>query len=314
MNPILALLATLVTDPALLASITAKINEQKFVVRTEAEEATYKENLMKNVNKDEIIKEEKKMWARRIEEDIEEASGVKKNADELHHQYAKRVIAAMQKASDDLKAKVDTYEKDGSSATTVWKTKYETLEKQSKDAITAKEAELANLKKENEVNGRRTKLSEVFDPIKAKFLTDLPGYFKEYEKNVVDDVLRNSAVIDGKLVLVDENGNPRKDQQLNNIEVGSYLTDKFKDVIKPDQQQQGGGTQPPTPGKPPVPPAGGGAPAGSKVDASKYAQTQFASQSEVTKALMKDGLLQGSKEFDELFGTIVQQKNITKIF
>jgi hypothetical protein len=308
---LLLLLKGMVTDPALLASIEAKLKTEKLVIRSEAEEATFKENLLKNVDKDTIIKEEKKMWARRIEEDIEEATGIKKKPDELHHQYMKRVLAEKDAAEKLLKDKVEGYEKDGGSGSSVWKTKYEALEKQSKEAIAAKEAELTTLKKDNEANTRKAKLDEVYGPIRSKFLSDLPSYFTEYEKTVQADVLKKSTVIDGVLVMTDENGNPMKDQQLNNIKVETYLADKFKDVIKPDQQQTGAGTKPPVAGQPPKPAAPA---AGGKFDLNRALAGNFATQSEVTEALGKEGLLQGTKEFDEAFAKIVETKNITKIF
>ncbi len=306
MNPILiAIIQSMVTDGTLQAALLAKIKEGNLIVRTATEEEQYKKNLI-DTNKEEIIKEEKKIWMRRIEDDVKELTGIKQNPSEPYHEFMKRGFKAMNEKIDTL-----TREKEaamsGKDGDSVWKTKYETLETQSKAALLAKDTELQNLQKSVSTTQRRSELDKVFAPIQSKFIDQLPSFFNDYKEQVIQDVLGKSAVIDGKLVLVDENGNPRKDTNLNNISVESHLAEKFKDVIKPEVQQPGSGTQPPKGANPPAP-----AP-GTPFNVSSI-PADVTTQGALMDHLGKQGLLQGTPEFDTAFATAVKEKNITKVF
>ncbi len=311
MEQILAIIRQLIADAGLQGQVINKITEGKFVVRTAAEEEQYKANLIAT-NKEDIIKEEKKIWMRRIEDDVREITGLKQNPSEPYHDFMKRGFKSLNEKIDALdieKKKLEaTAGKDGGE---VWKTKYETLEQQSKEAIRVKDEAMLALQTKVATSERRAELDKVFLPIKAKFIDTLPGFFVDYEAQVISETLAKSAVIDGKLVLVDEKGNPRKDAQLNNIAVESFLTDKFKDVIKVDKTQTGGGTTPPAgtpPGAPPPPP-----PAGTPFNTGTI-PGEVKTQGQLIDFLGKQGLLQGTKEYDEAFAKSVQEKNITKLF
>lgn len=307
-----AVILATITDPALAQSLIAKITEQKFTVRTAAEEEAFKTNLLATVNKEEIISAEKAIWMRRIEDDVREITGLKQNPSEPYHQFMKRGFKALQDKVAEIEREKEALESNkGTGDAAVWKTKYETLEKQSKEALAAKDATLAELNKSVETSKRRTELDKAFAPIRAKFVDQLPGYFKDYEENVINEVLAKSAIIDGKLVLVDEAGNPRKDGNLANILVEQHLTEKFKDVIKTDQQQAGAGTGPAGEGKNP---GAAAAPAKGVPFNTATIPSTITTQAQLTEHLGKAGLLQGSKEFDEAFTKTVQEKNITKVF
>lgn len=307
---LIAIIRALVTDAALQTNLIAKITEGKFIVRTAAEEEQYKSNLLAT-SKEDIIKEEKKIWMRRIEDDVKEMTGLKQNPSEPYHEFMKRGFLAMnEKISTLTTEKKQLEDSKGKDADSVWKTKYDTLEQQSKQAILEKDNELKNLRTSVEESNRKGELDKVFAPIESKFIDQLPGFFSDYKNQVIADVLKKSAMIDGKLVLVDENGNPRKDQQLNNITVESHLSEKFKDVIKTDKTQPGGGSKPPAPGAPPAPTA----PAPGTPFNTGSVPAEVKTQNDLTEFLGKQGLLQGTKEFDEAFSKTVAEKNITKLF
>ncbi len=307
-----AVILATITDPAVAQALIAKLTEQKFTARTEAEEESFKTNLLATVNKEEIIKEEKKIWMRRIEDDVRELTGLKQHSSEPYHDFMKRGFKALQDKVKDIETeKLALEQSKGGAEGGVWKTKYETLEAQSKAALLAKDATLAELNKSVEEGKRKGELDKVFNPIAAKFVDQLPGFFNDYKDQVINDTLKKSATIDGKLVLIDENGNPRKDANLNNITVESFLNDKFKDVIKTDKTQGGAGTTPPGAGNPNpgTPPAGAGQPFNVAA-----IPVEVNTQNLLTEHLGKSGLLQGTKEFDEAFAKAVQEKNITKVF
>lgn len=307
---LLAIIRATIVDPTLAATLTAKLTEQKFVVRTAQEEEQYRTNLLSTVNKEDIIKEEKKIWMRRVEDDVKELTGLTQKSSEPYHEFMKR---GFKKVQDDLEALKLQKEQLEASAKTgadggVWKQKYETLEQQSKAAIAAKEQELTTLQKTVSLTQRRQELDKAFQPMQSKFIDQLPGFFNDYKEQVLADVVNRSALIDGKLVLVDENGNPRKDSNLNNITVESYLGEKFKDVIKVTKEQPGAGSKPPAPGTPPVPTPVGGTFNVATVPA------EVTTQGQLVEFLGKQGMLQGSPEFDKAFAETVTQKNITKLF
>ncbi len=308
-----AVILATVTDATLAQALIAKITEQKITARTPAEEESFKTNLLATINKDEIVNEEKRIWMRRVEDDVKEITGLKQGPSEPYHVFMKRGFKALQDKADDLQREKEALEANkGTGDAAIWKTKYETLEKQSQQALAAKDQTLAELNKSVESGKRRTELDKVFNPIKSKFIDQLPGFFNEYQEGVINDVLAKSALIDGKLVLVDEQGNPRKDNNLANILVETHLQEKFKDVIKGDKEQAGSGAKPPGGG---APPAGGGAGAGGGTPFNTATiPAEVNTQSKLTEHLGKAGLLQGSKEFDEAFTKVVQEKNITKVF
>lgn len=299
---LLAIVRATITDTALQTQLIAKLSEPKFVVRTSEEDDQFKKNLLATINKDEILKEEKKLWMRRVEDDVLTSTGIKQNPSEPYHEYYKRAVKTIQDELSAIKAEKEKIEASSAAVGGVWKTKYETLEAQSKAAITEKEQALADLQKKVGTSERRSELEKVFSPLRSKFVDQLPSFFSEYQESVLSDVLNKSALIDGVLVLVDENGNPRKDQSLNNIKVESFLSEKFKDVTKQDRQQPGGGTQPPA-----------GTTATNGFNVSGIPQ-EVTSQNKLIEHLGKHGLLQGTKEFDKAFAEGVAAKNITKVF
>src|SRR6187402_3537189 len=158
MEELLAILAASGVDAALIATIKASMIAKKVAVRTETEEATYKSNLLSS-SKDEIIKEEKKTWMRRIEDDIKELTGLTQKSGEPYHEFMKRGFKKIQEDKDKAEAKVVEFE--SGDAGGVWKTKYQNLEAQSKTAIEAKEKEIVQIKKDNEITQRSVELGKI---------------------------------------------------------------------------------------------------------------------------------------------------------
>lgn len=308
MEELLALLAASGVDAALIATLKAGMIAKKMAVRSETEETTFKANLLSS-SKEEIIKEEKKTWMRRIEDDIKELTGLNQKAGEPYHEFMKRGFKKVQELKDAAEAKVTEFESaDGG----VWKTKYQNLEAQSKTAIEAKEKELADFKKVNEVTQRSVELNKIVSPMEAKFISEVPSYFNDYKASVLKDVLNQSAIVDGKLVMVDAQGAPMKDANLANILVENFLTEKFKDVIKTDKQQEGAGSK--KPNKEDVPDTSKSkAKAGQPINV-EDAPKAFANQGEIITYLGKKGGLQGTKEYNDAFDKLVTEKNVTKIF
>lgn len=306
MDELIALINATIVDPTLAAKLIADIKTKELAVRTKDEQKQFETNFLEQ-NKDTLTQAEKQAMRIRIEDDIKSAiPGFKQNPSEPYHEFMKRGIKSLQDKVNALTTEKTALEQaKAGDADSVWKTKYETLEQQSKAALTVKDQEIVTLRTTTAKQERLTKLQEVFGPIESKFMDQLPGYFNDYKRGVVDSVLNSSAMIDGVLVLVDENGNPRKDTNLNNITVEGHLKERFKDVIKPDVQQPGTGNK--NSGKPPATPQGTGVNTGA-------IPNDVDTQNKLTQWLGKQGLLQGSKEFDEAFSKAVTERKIEKIF
>jgi hypothetical protein len=297
MEELLAIIRATITDPALAKQLTDQLTAKKLTVRSETEETQYKDNLL-NQERPRIEAEERRKLKGSIEQDFRElVPDVIQQAGEEYHKYYKRAVQKM-------KDKIAELEAAGAGTDVVPKGKYDKLEADSKKALADKDAELARLKQATERQERLNILNQALTPIEQTFMTELPSYFQDYKKVVVEETLAKSAVIDGVLVLVDDQGNPLKDSNLNNIPVENHFKTKFKDVIKVHDAKPGAGTKP----------AAGPPPGGSGGGGSMNIPATVDTQGKLTEHLMKAGLAQGTKEFDEAFSKAVTEKNITKIF
>lgn len=295
-----------VPDAALQATLIAALEATKTVARTPEEEDQYKANLL-TASKDDLIKEEKQIIMRRVEDDVKELTGLRQKPSEPYHEFMKRGFKELKGKLEDIEAQKEEWEKSGGSQDGVWKQKYTTLETQSKTALSEKDREMETLKKSVAATERRIELDKVLNPLASKFAPDLPSYFNDFKENVIRETVALSAIIDGKLVLVDEQGNPRKDNNLNNILVEDHLKLKFKDVIREDRQQGGSGNK----GGGTPPPGGNG---GGKAPVSiNNVPEEVNSEAKLTEFLGKQGLLQGTKDFDDNYSRIIKEKNITKL-
>jgi hypothetical protein len=121
-----------------------------------------------------------------------------------------------------------------------FKRKQEEIESNAQKTIAEKDKELEELRNKYQMTEKQTKLQEVFAPIKAKFKSDLPSYFQSHERTVLNEVLKNTAEKDGKLIMLNSDGSEMKDNSFNNVTAESYLAEQFKDVFKDERKPQGG--------------------------------------------------------------------------
>jgi hypothetical protein len=268
--------------------------DQKMIVRTPAEEATFKTNFEATIAADLT-----KNHAEKLEADVKALTGIDKvDANEKYYDYFKRAtkkalesVTTLQNELAELrgkanltdaeKARIKQLEKGIEDKETEWKTKYSELEKTHKrtQAEAVVKADAAKLR--------------------SKFKADLPASVIEIlEKTAVDDLVNNSTVAeDGTLIFLDAEKKPINDPTTFKPKTAeAILADKhFKDIIDTGKKVEGPGTGTGTQGQQGQQGGGGaaftwgGVPAGVK------------SQRGVTDHLLKAGVLQDSKEWMEVF-------------
>ena len=258
-----------------------------FIVRTADEERTYLENF-KTAEVEKSISPKISEVHSRYDEDIFAVTGLKKKPDEKTYDFNKRVLA-------DLKAKADKHpeleqeiaslrEKVGKNADAKILADLENVRSEFATFKTAKEKELEDLRKETELNKKRSLIeAEInvfeFDP------TIKEGVMKVFKDTTINALLNSSEFRDGQLVFLDDKGNPLRNQATNMAvyTANEIVADRMKDVIKQKRVITG----PSKPGDPSVPPKSIPDTVKTKVELSDY--------------LLKEGLKRGSKEYDEAY-------------
>lgn len=264
-----------------------------------------------------------------LDNDILATSGIAKDGTEKTYDYAKRVITTLKQGADSLAAKQKEVE-----ALTKEKTRLEGViasggsDAETKKALTKAQADLANVTKEyttlktkfdNQESEHAKQLLDVkmegeFNKASAsvKFKADLP--------KAVTDVLLSQAIakvkamnpeyIDdgkgGKVLAFMQNGTPLRnpDTNLNPYTASELVQKELKEmgVLEAGRTQTGAGT---------------GGQRGGQEDGQTYdltgARTQTEASEIITKQLLAQGKVIGSKEYQEAFGKAWKDNNIKSL-
>lgn len=264
-----------------------------------------------------------------LDNDILATSGIAKDGTEKTYDYAKRVITTLKQGADSLAAKQKEVD-----ALTKEKTRLEGViasggsDAETKKALTKAQADLANVTKEyttlktkfdNQESEHAKQLLDVkmegeFNKASAsvKFKADLP--------KAVTDVLLSQAIarvkamnpeyIDdgkgGKVLAFMQNGTPLRnpDTNLNPYTASELVQKELKEmgVLEAGRIQTGAGTG----GQ------GGGQTGGQTYDLTG-ARTQTEASEIITKQLLAQGKVIGSKEYQEAFGKAWKDNNIKSL-
>lgn len=264
-----------------------------------------------------------------LDNDILATSGIAKDGTEKTYDYAKRVITTLKQGADSLAAKQKEVD-----ALTKEKTRLEGViasggsDAETKKALTKAQADLANVTKEyttlktkfdNQESEHAKQLLDVkmegeFNKASAavKFKADLP--------KAVTDVLLSQAIakvkamnpeyIDdgkgGKVLAFMQNGTPLRnpDTNLNPYTASELVQKELKEmgVLEAGRTQTGAGTG----GQ------GGGQGGGQTYDLTG-ARTQTEASEIITKQLLAQGKVIGSKEYQEAFGKAWKDNNIKSL-
>jgi hypothetical protein len=185
------------------------------------------------------------------------------------------------KGTEAMQQKIKELEEKAANDIAEWKNKYE-------DAT----GQLSTFKKSQGING-------IYADIKAKFkpADQLGNFFKSHEKAVLEEVTKNSVEEDGVWYLTDKEGSIQKDSNWNKVKVSDYLQEQFKDAIQEDPKRKGGAGTDPERGGP------------GSIDPTTLTPENYATISEVKNErdllddLLKQGLVQGTKQFTEIFAS-----------
>lgn len=264
-----------------------------------------------------------------LDNDILATSGIAKDGTEKTYDYAKRVITTLKQGADSLAAKQKEVD-----ALTKEKTRLEGViasggsDAETKKALTKAQADLANVTKEyttlktkfdNQESEHARQLLDVkmegeFNKASAsvKFKADLP--------KAVTDVLLSQAIakvkamnpeyIDdgkgGKVLAFMQNGTPLRnpDTNLNPYTASELVQKELKEmgVLEAGRIQTGAGSG----GQ------GGGQTGGQTYDLTG-ARTQTEASEIITKQLLAQGKVIGSKEYQEAFGKAWKDNNIKSL-
>lgn len=264
-----------------------------------------------------------------LDNDILATSGIAKDGTEKTYDYAKRVITTLKQGADSLAAKQKEVD-----ALTKEKTRLEGViasggsDAETKKALTKAQADLANVTKEyttlktkfdNQESEHAKQLLDVkmegeFNKASAsvKFKADLP--------KAVTDVLLSQAIakvkamnpeyIDdgkgGKVLAFMQNGTPLRnpDTNLNPYTASELVQKELKEmgVLEAGRTQTGAGSG----GQ------GGGQTGGQTYDLTG-ARTQTEASEIITKQLLAQGKVIGSKEYQEAFGKAWKDNNIKSL-
>lgn len=263
---------------------------EDFVVRTADEDKTYLENF-KTAEVEKSIAPKIGEVHSRYDEDIFAVTGLKKRPDEKTYDFNKRVLA-------DLKAKADKHpeleqeiaslkERVGKNADAKLLADLENVRSEFATFKTAKESELEKLRKDTELNDRKAVIEAEVNSFEFD-ASIKENVLKVYKQTIINELLQNSEKRDGQLVFLDDKGNPLRNQAKNlaAYTANEIVAEKMKDVIKQKRNLPG----PPKPGDPKQPPKAVPDTVKTKVELSDY--------------LSKEGLIRGSKEYNEAYAEL----------
>lgn len=264
-----------------------------------------------------------------LDNDILATSGIAKDGTEKTYDYAKRVITTLKQGADSLAAKQKEVD-----ALTKEKTRLEGViasggsDAETKKALNQARADLANVTKEyTELktkfdNAESTHAKQLMDVrMETEFAKASSGIkFKADLPKTVTDVLMGQAVakvkamnpeyIDdgkgGKVLAFMQNGTPLRnpDTNLNPYTASELVQKELKEmgVLEAGRIQTGAGTG----GQ------GGGQTGGQTYDLTG-ARTQTEASEIITKQLLAQGKVIGSKEYQEAFGKAWKDNNIKSL-
>jgi hypothetical protein len=285
--------AAVKANPGLLDHVKGFLtNEQKLIVRTTDEETAHLKKY-----EDEKIGERVSEIALNVEKDIEAITGIKKvSKDEKYYDYAKRVLKTLKDSTGDLERQI-TDLKGKTNLSDAERQRLSQLE----TALNEKNTEIQTLKdegskKENTFKAKADIAKDLAE-IRATYKKDLPASLVKIAEDQAVDALLATAKYqdDGTLTFTDKEGKVLTDPKNAYKPKGpkALLQDSLKDLIDTGRAQAGTGK------------TGTEGANGKTGSNGKFEWTGIPdgveTRVQLSDYLKKNGVLDGSKEFDDIF-------------
>lgn len=222
-----------------------KINESDsddFQVFTKDEHTTfltnYKETEVSKAIKGDILEVHN-----RYEKDIKDVLGTEKESDEKTYDFLKRQLKTLKGDIQSKDSKITDLEKvvgdkSGDEALKLVKSDYDALQKKHQKALDEFKVEKESQSKE--IN--KVKLMNHADHalMGIKFLSNVPEDARTALIEIAKgDIVKDASFLDGKVVFLDANGDPQRDDDYKVITVETRLKEKLKSIIDEGRKQPG---------------------------------------------------------------------------
>jgi hypothetical protein len=286
--------AALTANPNLLNEIKTPLVARKFVVQDEAEHNAFKTNLETTVSSNLT-----KTHADKLEADVLELTGIKKDANEKYYDYFKRATTSKLSAVKQLETELEALKKNPNPSAQD-KARIEQLEQ----GIADKDKAIADLQKESATKIKTLSVGSVIDAaiagLRSKYRADLPASMIELaEKKIKDDLIAAAEVQDdGTITFKGADGKVTLDAGYKPKAADALVAEMMKDVIDAGKQQTGAGSKEGSQG-----PAGGTGKAGEKVVVTSL-PAEVKTKVDLSSFLLKSGYLDGTEDFTKAFDTL----------
>lgn len=280
-------------NPAEHELVKPLIDSAKLKIRTEEAENSFLDRFKNDViekNIPERIKEVHNQY----DKDVFALTGIERKQDEKSYDYTRRAFKEKEASFVSKITALEEKAKKGGDPEGIYKSQIEELTKQNEtlqNNLQSKSDEIAQMQGKFVAGQKRNKLMSEYTEIKKSFKKDLPDYFKVFENETIEAVLKNTKEEDGKLIPLNDDGTVMKDADLNVIDIKDVLKMKFKDAI--DKDRATGGT--------------GGIGSGKNIDPDTITIEDFARPAEVDTQeklmtyMLKLGLQRGSEKFNKIW-------------
>lgn len=259
----------------------------------------------------------------KLDNDIFEVTGLRKEANEKSYDFQKRVLADLKKKAEDttgntpeevktLKDKIKDLEdkvKNGESSGH-WKKSYEEVVEELRKNKETHEQQLADLNSQILNNSVEVDITTGLGGLKLN--ETLPEAVRNaYINQHKGDLIKNAKIVDGKPVYYDAEGKPLLDKQYKPASAEYLLKERLKDILAVDKVPGGGAPQG---GKGEVITVGTGDSATKKLvlDKSTFSTRQeFLSVAE--KALAEEGITRNDKQYNAMLDEAHKEYGVSEL-
>lgn len=259
----------------------------------------------------------------KLDNDIFEVTGLRKEANEKSYDFQKRVMADLKKGADDnskntpeeikaFKDKIkDLEEKVQNGASSGhWKKSYEEVVEELRANKEAHEQTVSELN--SKILGTNVSVDVQSGLSSLKFNETLPeAVRKSYISQHEQELIKNAKIIDGKTVYFDAEGKQLLDKQYKPATAEYLLKERLKDILAVDKTPGGGA---PPSGKGEVITVGEGDSATKKLvlDKSTFStRKEFSTVAE--KALLEQGITRSDKDFNSLVDEAYKEYGVSEL-
>lgn len=265
--------------------------KKDFVIQAKDEHQQYLDRFKADVLEKEMPTKVSELHSR-YDKDIKDLFGVDRETNEKSYDYLKRAASAKLTELNSSAQKIRDLEQAIATGTggKALQAKLEQEEQRFKTLLKERDSKIQELEQKSTITAKSADVKLLYGDLKKSFIKQLPPLFERSEAAILDEVIRNSVIKDGKLYMANADGSIRKDGSFNEVTVESYLRSEFKDVIEQQKKTGGAGS----------PPSGGADPG---LDPKALKPDNFPMRDDIkTKAQLTDymlslGLKQGTPEF-----------------